>query len=124
NSGRPVSIRINNQVIAPNFDFDPTGEWTHWQTQSLIVNLVAGENTIRATSTTSEGGPNMDRLEISGDLLLASSSSSDASSSSSSDAFSSSVSSSSSSRSSSSSSSNSVIVSSSSISSVSSSLSS
>jgi hexosaminidase len=44
--------------------FPGTGAWTTWQTRTLPVTLVAGANTVRATATTVNGGPNVDYLEV------------------------------------------------------------
>lgn len=57
-TNRPMSV--NGTTV----DFPGTGAWTTWQTRSLTMNLVAGANTIRATATTANGGPNLDYLEI------------------------------------------------------------
>jgi hypothetical protein len=57
-TNRPMNI--NGTVL----DFAGTGAWTTWVTKTLTVNLVAGSNTIRATATTSAGGPNVDYIEV------------------------------------------------------------
>ncbi|WP_157631803.1 family 20 glycosylhydrolase [Catelliglobosispora koreensis] len=57
-ANRPLNI--NGTV----HDFTGTGAWTTWATRTLTVNLVAGNNTIRATATTANGGPNVDYLEV------------------------------------------------------------
>jgi len=44
--------------------FNPTGNWDTWANQTFSANLVAGTNKIRATATTANGGPNVDRLRI------------------------------------------------------------
>lgn len=58
-TNRPMSV--NGTVV----DFPGTGAWTTWQTRTLTMNLQAGTNLIRATSTTVNGGPNLDYLEVS-----------------------------------------------------------
>ncbi len=122
-TARPMAISVNGTVVNSSLAFNGTGTWDTWATQTLSVNLNAGNNVIRAASTTSDGGPNVDYIQVSGGTLVSSSSSSVVSSSSVASSVSSSVVSSSSS-SAVSSSSSSVVVSSSSSSVVSSSASS
>jgi alpha-L-fucosidase len=61
---RPMDISVNGGP-ATALNFPGTGAWTTWQTATVTVNLAAGSNTIRATATTANGGPNMDRLDVS-----------------------------------------------------------
>ncbi|GAA4583434.1 family 20 glycosylhydrolase [Planotetraspora phitsanulokensis] len=63
-TGRPMDISVNGTTAAAGVAFNGTGAWTTWQTRTLTVNLNAGTNTIRATATTSGGGPNVDYIEI------------------------------------------------------------
>ncbi|HEU4426445.1 MAG TPA: CBM35 domain-containing protein [Pilimelia sp.] len=62
---RPMDIAVNGRVAADELMFPPTGAWPSWSTVSVTVNLDAGANTIRATATTANGGPNVDYLETS-----------------------------------------------------------
>ncbi|MEV6107945.1 carbohydrate-binding protein [Streptomyces sp. NPDC051940] len=62
---RPMDIAVNGTVVAANRSFNPTGAWTTWATSSMTVPLAAGANTIRATATTANGGPNVDKISIS-----------------------------------------------------------
>ena len=39
-------------------------DWTNWQTVIVNANLNAGNNTIRATGTTANGGPNLDNIVV------------------------------------------------------------
>jgi hexosaminidase len=64
-TNRPMDIRVNGVVVAAGVAFGGTGNWDTWQNQTLTVNLNAGANTIRATATTANGGPNVDYLETS-----------------------------------------------------------
>lgn len=41
-----------------------TGAWTTWATNSVVLELKAGTNTIMAYATTENGGPNMDYIEL------------------------------------------------------------
>jgi glucose/arabinose dehydrogenase len=61
---RPMDIAVNGAVVAAGRSFPGTGAWTTWVDGSLNVTLVAGTNTVRVTSTTVNGGPNLDRLTV------------------------------------------------------------
>ncbi|WP_371503191.1 carbohydrate-binding protein [Kitasatospora sp. NBC_00374] len=61
---RPMDITVNGTRIATGRPFPPTANWDTWATASLPIALKAGANTIRATSTTADGGPNLDRITI------------------------------------------------------------
>ncbi len=69
-----------------------TGSWTAWQTVTVDIDLVQGNNTLQLSATTAEGLPNIDSLAVSGNVragscgTVSSSSSSKSSSSSSSQA--------------------------------------
>src|SRR5436305_1946971 len=53
-----------NGAAAAAVDFPGTGSWDTWVTAAVTVPLAAGTNTIRATSTTTNGGPNVDYLDV------------------------------------------------------------
>jgi hypothetical protein len=59
---RPMDIRVNGTVVAAGLAFNPTGSWDTWANQTFSASLNAGSNTVRATATTANGGPNVDRL--------------------------------------------------------------
>ncbi|PWT93102.1 MAG: glycosyl hydrolase [Acidobacteria bacterium] len=61
---RPLEIRINSTVGNPNLAFIATGAWSTWQNQGFNTQLKLGSNIIRATATTANGGPNVDKLTI------------------------------------------------------------
>ncbi|WP_256341643.1 carbohydrate-binding protein [Streptomyces sp. TLI_105] len=61
---RPMDITVNGIRIATGRPFPPTANWDTWATSSLPITLKAGANTIRATSTTVDGGPNLDRITV------------------------------------------------------------
>lgn len=61
---RPMSITVNGTVVNANLAFGMTPDWDTWATASVSANLVAGTNTVRATATTANGGPNLDSLTI------------------------------------------------------------
>jgi poly(beta-D-mannuronate) lyase len=63
-TNRPMNISVNGTVVAAGMAFNPTGNWDTWQTVSLMIPVNAGTNTIRATATTANGGPNSDYIEV------------------------------------------------------------
>jgi unsaturated rhamnogalacturonyl hydrolase len=63
-TNRPVDVAVNGSVKVPNLAFGPTGTWDTWTTQTATVDLAAGANTVRATATTSNGGPNLDSMSV------------------------------------------------------------
>jgi subtilisin family serine protease len=63
-ANRPMDIAVNGVLVADELAFPPTGSWTTWQTVTITVNLAAGTNTVRATATTANGGPNVDYVEV------------------------------------------------------------
>lgn len=62
-TNRPMSLAVNGGA-AVNVDFNGTGAWSTWATRSVTAALVAGSNTVRLTSTTANGGPNLDCLDV------------------------------------------------------------
>jgi glucose/arabinose dehydrogenase len=63
---RPMTITVNGTAVAADRAFPGTGAWATWQEISVTATLNAGGNTVRATATTAGGGPNLDRLRVSG----------------------------------------------------------
>jgi hypothetical protein len=63
---RPMDIAVNGTVAAAGVSFPPTTNWDTWADKTVSVALSAGTNTIRATATTANGGPNVDKLTVSG----------------------------------------------------------
>ncbi|HEX6352008.1 PQQ-dependent sugar dehydrogenase [Actinophytocola sp.] len=61
---RPMDVTVNGTVVADDRSFPGTGAWTTWQEGTINVTLAAGANTVRAVSTTANGGPNLDRLRV------------------------------------------------------------
>lgn len=61
---RQMKIEVNNAKEYWLQPFLTTSSWTTWQERAIVLPLVKGENIIRMTSMTSEGGPNMDYLRI------------------------------------------------------------
>lgn len=64
NANRPMEISVNSNIVMSSLDFNSTSVWTTWHEQSIIVNLNQGSNKIRATAIVSEGGPNVDYLQV------------------------------------------------------------
>jgi hypothetical protein len=63
-ANRPMDITVNGVLVADELAFPGTGSWDTWVTRSITVPLTAGGNTVRATATTADGGPNLDYLEV------------------------------------------------------------
>ncbi len=63
-NNRQMKIEVNGAADYWVQDFLTTGDWTTWSSRGIVLPLTAGENTIRMTSMTSEGGPNIDTLII------------------------------------------------------------
>jgi chitinase len=57
-TNRPMSI--NGRAV----DFPGTGAWTTWAEVTITIDVTAGVNPIRATATTVNGGPNLDRMRV------------------------------------------------------------
>src|SRR5690606_31324219 len=74
-NNRIMAISVNGNP-ATSSDFPGTGAWNSWQTQSVNITLGAGSSVIRLASTTSDGGPNVDYIELTGGTGSSSSSSS------------------------------------------------
>ncbi|WP_232326705.1 glycoside hydrolase family 75 protein [Microbispora sp. ATCC PTA-5024] len=63
-ANRPMNVAVNGTVVSSGKAFNPTTNWDTWTTTSVTANLNAGSNTIRATATGSEGGPNVDKIDV------------------------------------------------------------
>ncbi len=63
-TNRPMSIMVNGVMQIASFDFGGTTNWDTWVTSSTSLNLNAGSNTIRLTSLTVNGGPNLDFIDV------------------------------------------------------------
>ncbi|MGW2033741.1 PQQ-dependent sugar dehydrogenase [Streptomyces sp. NPDC001811] len=61
---RPMDISVNGTVVAPGVSFPATADWNTWATRTVDVPLAAGTDRIRATATTANGGPNLDRAGV------------------------------------------------------------
>src|SRR2546430_2360445 len=63
---RPMDISVNGNSVALDLAFNATTNWDTWADQTISVTLTAGSNKVRATATTANGGPNLDRLRVTG----------------------------------------------------------
>jgi alpha-L-fucosidase len=63
-ANRPMDLVVNGVPVASGLAFNSTTDWTSWTTATISAPLKAGDNTIRATATTANGGPNLDNLTI------------------------------------------------------------
>ncbi|MFD1047799.1 carbohydrate-binding protein, partial [Kibdelosporangium lantanae] len=62
-STRPVSVSVNGGA-GSTLEFPKTADWNTWATVTVHVNLNAGTNKIKFTSTTDNGGPNYDKITV------------------------------------------------------------
>lgn len=62
---RPMSIAVNGNIEQSSMDFNPTIDWDTWTESNIYLQLNQGQNTIRATGITSNGGPNVDYIQVS-----------------------------------------------------------
>lgn len=63
---RPMDISVNGTTVSSGLAFAGSGAWTTWRTATVKATLAAGPNKIKATATTADGGPNVDRLSVRG----------------------------------------------------------
>ncbi|MFG2001949.1 glycosyl hydrolase family 28 protein [Spirillospora sp. NPDC048911] len=63
-ANRPMDITVNGVLASDELAFPGTGAWTTWSTATVTTTLNAGANTVRATATTANGGPNLDHLAL------------------------------------------------------------
>lgn len=61
---RPMTVSIDGGA-GTAVSFPGTGAWTTWTVVSVPVSIGAGTHTIRLTATSANGGPNLDRLDLS-----------------------------------------------------------
>ncbi|MEZ0073893.1 hypothetical protein ABH927_003247 [Planotetraspora sp. GP83] len=64
-TNRPLEFAVNGSTVATR-NYNATTNWDTWADDTFTVNLAAGANTIRATATTVNGGPNLDKITVSG----------------------------------------------------------
>lgn len=64
-ANRPMEIKVDGVVVSSALAFNDTGAWSTWADKALTVTLSPGSHTVRATATTADGGPNLDKLDLS-----------------------------------------------------------
>jgi Carbohydrate binding module (family 6) len=62
-TNRPMTLTVDG-TAAGTVNFPGTGAWTTWGTATAPVSLADGTHTIRLTTTTADGGPNLDSLTL------------------------------------------------------------
>jgi glucose/arabinose dehydrogenase len=62
-ANRPMTIAANGTTVG-TLTFAPTADWDTWANATIDLPLVTGTNTVVATATTANGGPNLDYLSI------------------------------------------------------------
>lgn len=62
---RPLNLYVNGDN-AGTLNFNATGTWNSWLTESIDAALVSGENTIELVADAGSPGPNVDQVQISG----------------------------------------------------------
>lgn len=68
-ASRPMDILVNDDTQISSQSFNSTGAWTNWSELTVSVSLDRGINTIRAASATYEGGPNVDKIVVEGNVI-------------------------------------------------------
>jgi pectate lyase len=66
-SALPMEVRVNGTTIIDSIDFPSTGSWSTWEELTFSCDLNSSDNVIRLKTTTSAGGPYLDKLVISDD---------------------------------------------------------
>ncbi|MFI5527672.1 PQQ-dependent sugar dehydrogenase [Kitasatospora sp. NPDC051853] len=61
---RPADITVNGAQVAAARSFPSTGTWDTWTTATVTAQLAAGANKVRLTSSSADGLPNLDYLEV------------------------------------------------------------
>ncbi|HEV7298867.1 MAG TPA: carbohydrate-binding protein [Tepidisphaeraceae bacterium] len=62
-ASRPLSVSVNNVVAYTNVAMPSTGSWNNWNVVTLTLDLKAGSNLLRLTSTT-DAGVNLDSVIV------------------------------------------------------------
>jgi len=66
-NNRYLQINVNSIVVEDSMSFPGTVAWTNWSIDSVTVSLNEGINTFRATAITLDGGPNVDKMDVTGE---------------------------------------------------------
>jgi hypothetical protein len=62
-ANRQCAVTVNGTSVG-NVAFASTGSWSTWGTVSISATLNAGTNSVRVTANTSNGGPNVDKMDV------------------------------------------------------------
>ncbi|WP_299180005.1 carbohydrate-binding protein [uncultured Aquimarina sp.] len=65
-SNRSAKLVVDGSTVASNINFNATGSWTTWETESITVNLSDGIKDIRLEATNNSGLGNIDYIQIIG----------------------------------------------------------
>lgn len=68
-SSRPMDIIVNDDTQINSQSFNATGTWADWTELTVAVYLDRGLNSIKAASSSSEGGPNLDKIDVAGNVV-------------------------------------------------------
>jgi polygalacturonase len=71
-ANRQCELKVNGAVVKNMLFPSKFNDWTYYWIGRVVVNLNAGNNTVRLTANTSNGGPNIDNIAISSDEGLCS----------------------------------------------------
>ncbi len=63
-SDRKMKVTVGGNDLVWMQSFPGTGAWTDWTEYGIVLPLRAGDNTIKFESAMSEGGPNLDYIEL------------------------------------------------------------
>ena len=61
---RSQRVDVNGSTAISNLSMTSTSSWDIWSTVNFTISLNAGNNTLRFTSLTSVGAPNIDRIDV------------------------------------------------------------
>ncbi|SEK49536.1 Por secretion system C-terminal sorting domain-containing protein [Aquimarina amphilecti] len=65
-SNRSAKLVVDGSTVASNINFNTTGSWTTWETESITVNLSDGIKDIRLEATNNSGLGNIDYMQVTG----------------------------------------------------------
>ena len=65
NDDRTMAVYVNGGNTPYYISFSGTDAWTTWSDSSVVLPLTSGTNTIKAVSSTENGGPNIDYIKLS-----------------------------------------------------------
>jgi hypothetical protein len=71
-ANRQCELKVNGVVVKNMLFPSRFGDWTYYWIGRVVINMNAGNNTVRLTANTANGGPNIDNIAISSDEGLCS----------------------------------------------------